>query len=345
MLHTGKLPLEIRQLWEHRSAQQKAVEAVCSAAASGDEAALKVSRAHARLHGRRCTPWRVLRRWCRRPWASRQGPSDQVHGRQSPSSCCCLCLPGTAQPRQQGPLRAAACSQAAVEGAADTVKAGTPDVEGRAPLHVAAGGGHAAAVQALLDAGAPLNGLDGRNRTPLMVRPLPGVSRVLPAGCLQPVGFSSSGPGLCSAPPCKTEACSGIAAELGSMAGAVAGRLNMHKCSQPWTWPVRCPVRCCWELGHRQQQGLPRLLQVARVTEQSDVEGLLLRAGARDPTGGDVPVVSESFPQGSLSRALPTAPWSPTRPTRAAATATRRRLPRLARPCDAGACMAAAACT
>ena len=36
--------------------------------------------------------------------------------------------------------------------------------------------------------------------------------------------------------------------------------------------------------------------QVARKAEQSDVEGLLLRAGAHDPSGRDMPVVSESFP-------------------------------------------------
>ena len=42
MLHTGSWSPEVKALWERKSAQQKRVEAICSAAATGDEAALKV---------------------------------------------------------------------------------------------------------------------------------------------------------------------------------------------------------------------------------------------------------------------------------------------------------------
>ena len=62
--------------------------------------------------------------------------------------------------------------QAAIKAAGrETIAEGTPDVGGRAPLHVAAAEGSTEAVQALLDAGAPINGPDGRNRTPLLVCP------------------------------------------------------------------------------------------------------------------------------------------------------------------------------
>lgn len=61
---------------------------------------------------------------------------------------------------------------------------------------------------------------------------------------------------------------------------------------------------------------------MARKAEQSDVEGLLLRAGAHDPSGSDMPVVSESFPpegpqersssppEGSRNTTQPTTPDS-----------------------------------
>ena len=42
MLHTSSWTPEVQALWERKSAQQKLVEAICSAAATGDVAALKV---------------------------------------------------------------------------------------------------------------------------------------------------------------------------------------------------------------------------------------------------------------------------------------------------------------
>ena len=80
------------------------------------------------------------------------------------------------------------CAQEAIKAAGEeAISEGAADVEGRAPLHVAAAEGHAEAVQALLDAGAPINGRDGRNRTPLLVRSRTAVHDYSSSSCLRPL--------------------------------------------------------------------------------------------------------------------------------------------------------------
>ena len=55
-------------------------------------------------------------------------------------------------------------------------------------------------------------------------------------------------------------------------------------------------------------------LQVAQKAEQSDAEGLLQRAGAHDPTGSDMPAVSESFPPGESEPGTPASSTEPDTP-------------------------------
>ena len=46
MLRAGTFTPEVKQLWDRKTAQQKSVEALCSAAAAGDLAALQASSSH-----------------------------------------------------------------------------------------------------------------------------------------------------------------------------------------------------------------------------------------------------------------------------------------------------------
>ena len=167
MLHTGAFTPEIRELWDRKSAQQKRVEALCSAAASSDEAALKVGpdsicccpaacfHAHASARLLQQSSKHCLQAFAEAAGAETTSSHEQRAALRSTSSLCAD----------------SACLQAAIEAAgAETVSSGVADVEGRAPLHVAAVHGNLGALQALLDAGAPLDGLDGRNRTALLVR-------------------------------------------------------------------------------------------------------------------------------------------------------------------------------
>jgi len=187
-------------------------------------------------------------------------------------------------------------AQAAIAEAGGAVAAGAFDAATRCgALQAAAGAGRPAALEALLAAGAPVDAPDGNGLTALQARGAGGAgppgllswSWSLSWSCARSLSAAGMPGGVLENSAVRGRALTpGPCSSRAGRAGA-PHRPGWRHAGRPAT-----PVRACRRRGtHAARRagltpGRCARAQVARRYEQCDAEGVLLRAGARDPDDG-----------------------------------------------------------